>query len=216
MPPFYPNGLEFPNRKGTQLFAPSLYWVENVPTGLIEANLTILNTPFILEGYGGRERNWLPLSWVDVSAHWDMIRGVVGPYRYIGWVHHSAIEGSQFSMVLFQDEKIIFRTTNSQPSDSNPWATLTRADTGPVHLASAPDDAATLPESTFTGYIVEIIAPKTGDHWRFDVNFTQTVYWFQAGQAALIGGYTAQVSGGLIGECTHKGVSSGNAQERLS
>lgn len=216
VPPLYPNGLEYPNRGGNPLFAPLLYWVENVPTGLVEANLTILGTPFILDGYGGRERNWLSLSWADSSARWDMMRGVVGPYRYIGWAHQSKIEGSQFSMALLENDKVIFRTDRTEPSDSEPWASITQTASGPVHLASAPGDDVALPDSTFTGYAIEMVAPETGDRWKFDIDFTQTVYWFPAGKSALIGGYAANVTGGLVGGRMYEGLASGNAQELVS
>jgi len=62
-PPLYPNGLVYPNPGGNTLFGPMLYWVENVPVGTVEANLTIKGTPFVLSGIGGRERNWLSLGW---------------------------------------------------------------------------------------------------------------------------------------------------------
>lgn len=162
VPPLYPNGLEYPNPAGNPLFAPWLYWVENVPTGVIEANLTILDTPFTLNGYGGRERNWLSRSWADTSTSWDMMRGVVGPYRYIGWMHQSKVTGSQFSMVLLKNEKVVFRTERSEPSNSDPWASIIQTADGPFRLASGPDDEVTLPNSTFTGYTLEMVAPESG------------------------------------------------------
>lgn len=216
VPPLYPNGLEYPNPKGKPLFAPWLYWVENVPMGVIEANLTILDTPFVLRGFGGRERNWLSRSWADTSANWDMMRGVVGPYSYIGWMHHSNVEGSQFSMVLLRDDKVVFRTERSKPFNSEPWASITQTADGPFRLTSGPGDEVSLPDSTFTGYALEMVAPESGDHWKFDMDFTQTVYWFPAGKSALIGGYAANVTGGLVGDSIYEGLGSGNLQELIS
>ncbi|CAH0055619.1 unnamed protein product [Clonostachys solani] len=216
VPPLYPNGLEFPNSNGNTLFAPLLYWVESVPAGTVEANLTILDTPFTLKGFGGRERNWLPLSWADTSASWDMMRGVVGPYRYIGWVHQSKINGTQYSMVLLEGEKVVFRTQSLTPSDKESWGTITKTYNGTVHLASSPNDTVKLPESTFSGYTIEMVSPLTGKHWKFNVAFTQTVYWFRAGRSALIGGFTANAKGGLVGGCQYSGLSSGNAQETIT
>ncbi|KAF7561607.1 hypothetical protein G7046_g2499 [Stylonectria norvegica] len=214
VPALYPNGLEYPNRKGNTLFAPLLYWVENVPVGTVEANLTILDTPFTLDGFGGRERNWLSLSWGNTSKQWDMMRGIVGPYRYIGWSHHSEIAGSQFSMVLLKGRKVIFRTSSLEPSDSKPWASVTQTNNGSVHLASPPEAVEKLPESRFTGYVLDMVLPETGEHWRFHIEFTQTVYWFPASASAHIGGYAANVTGGLVGGCRqYSGVGSGNVQE---
>lgn len=134
VPPLYPNGLEYPHPEGNTLFAPLLYWVENVPAATIEADLTILNTPFKLDGVGGRERNWLSLSWGDSSASWDMMRGVVGPFRYIGWAHKSRIDGFQFSLVLLHKEKVIFRTEQLEASEQTPYGTITKTYDGSVHL----------------------------------------------------------------------------------
>lgn len=216
VPALYPNGLEFPNLNGNTLFAPLLYWVESVPAGTVEANLTILDTPFTLQGFGGRERNWLPLSWADTSASWDMMRGVVGPYRYIGWVHQSKFGGTQYSMVLLEGEKVVFRTQSLTPSNKESWGTITKTYNGTVHLTSSPDDTVKLPQSTFTGYTIEMVSPLTGKHWKFAVEFTQTVYWFRAGRSALIGGFTANAKGGVAGGCQYSGLSSGNIQETLT
>lgn len=68
VPALYPNGLEYPDPRGNTLFAPLLYWVENVPAATVEANLTVANTPFRLTGFGGLECNWLSLSWGRLAA----------------------------------------------------------------------------------------------------------------------------------------------------
>jgi hypothetical protein len=210
-PALYPNGLEYPDSKGDQLFAPGIYWVESVPTGIVKADLTILGSPFILEGHGGRERNWLSLPWSSTSKSWDMIRGEVGSYSYIGWLHNSKIGGTQFSMVLLKDNEVIFRTDRTKRS-TEPWATITQTNTGPVHLA---DSTGQIPESTYTGYTLDMVSAKTGKHWKFDVEFSATVYWFPVGDAARIGGFGATVKGGLVNEHQSRGWSSGNLQETV-
>lgn len=216
VPPLYPNGLEYPHARGNTLFAPLLYWVENVPTGVVDANLTILGTPFVLHGIGGRERNWLPLSWGATSASWDMMRGVVGPYRFIAWNHRSKLEGgSQFSMVLLKGEEVVFRTERLDSSSSETWGSITQITSGPVHLASPADEDVKLPESTFTGYVIKMVSPRTGEQWEFEIDFTRTVYWFPASPPAYLGGFGAKVVGGLVGGCQYEGESSGNAQELI-
>lgn len=214
-PALSPNGLKYPNKDANQLFAPGIYWGESVPTGIIEANLIILGSPFILKGYGGRERNWLALPWFQTSKSWDMIRGVVGPYRYIGWGHTSKIEGTQFSMVLFKDEDVIFRTTRTEPSDTMTWATITQTNTGPVRLGPGPNAAVQIPSSTYTGYTLDMVSPATGEHWQFDVEFSTTAYWFPVATVARIGGFGATVKGGLVGGRQACGWSSGNIQEAV-
>ncbi|KAM0693795.1 hypothetical protein Q7P36_007052 [Cladosporium allicinum] len=211
-PALYPNGLEYPDSNGAQLFAPGIFWVESVPTGIVEANLTILGSPFILHGHGGRERNWLSVPWFSTSRSWDMLRGGVGPYSYVGWLHHSKIDGSQFSMVLLKDKQIVFRTDRTQPSSTEPWATITQTNIGPVHLA---DSTGQIPESTYTGYTLDMVSPKTGRHWRFDVEFSATVYWFPVGATARIAGFGATVKCGQVGGHQSNGWSSGNLQETI-
>lgn len=144
-----------------------------------------------------------------------MIRGAAGPYRFLGWTHDSKIGGTQFTMVLFKNEKVIFRTQNLKPSElgNDTWGSVTLTNTGPVHLASPPDAAVKLPESRFSGYLIDMVSPATGEHWQFDIEFTQSVYWFPVGPAAQTGGYAANVTGGLVGGCQYKGLSSGNTQE---
>ena len=141
-----------------------------------------------------------------------MLRGGVGPYSYVGWLHHSKIDGSQFSMVLLKDKRVVFRTDRTQPSSTEPWSTITQTNTGPVHLA---DSTGQIPESTYTGYTLDMVSPKTGRHWRFDVAFSATVYWFPVGAAARIGGFGATVKGGQVGGHQSRGWSSGNLQETV-
>jgi hypothetical protein len=138
-----------------------------------------------------------------------MIRVEVGPYSYIGWMHNSKIKGTQFSMVPLKDSEVIFRTDRTKRS-TEPWATITQTNTSLVHLA---DPAGQIPESTYTGYTLNMVSPKTGKHWRFDVEFSATVYWFPVGDASRIGGFGATVKGGFVGEHQSSGWSSGNLQE---
>ena len=144
------------------------------------------------------------------------MRGIVGPYRFIGWKSLSGIEGTQFSMVLLQNEKVIFRTQSLAPTKSGKkrtWGSVTTTNTGPVHLRSPSNVAIKIPESTFSGYTLDMVSPATGEHWRFNIEFTQSVYWFQATPASRFGGFAANVTGGLVGGRQYSGLSSGNSQE---
>ena len=58
-----------------------------------------------------------------------MLRGGVGPYSYVGWLHHSKIDGSQFSMVLLKDKQIVFRTDRTQP-----WNLVAEDGVTPIEL----------------------------------------------------------------------------------
>jgi hypothetical protein len=217
-PAVYPNGLEYPSADGDPLFAPGLYWEETVPVGAVEADLSIRGTPFTLSGYGGREKNWNAGAWADISLDWDMVRGAVGPYAFIVWRYASQADGNTyFSMVLFEDSRVVFRTSRLGASNAEAersHGVVTHTDTGSVHLASAPGAGVqSLPESRFSGYVLDFVSPETKQRWRFAVDFTRTVYWFPASPTLRIGGFVGSVTGGLVGGEKYTGLASGSTQE---
>ncbi|KAH6666968.1 hypothetical protein B0J14DRAFT_193262 [Halenospora varia] len=213
-PAVYPNGLQYPNSRGDTLFAPYLYWEESVPVGMMQANLTIRGTPFIYKGMSGRERNWNSFGWADISARWDQARAVVGPFTLIAWIYDSKVDRqTYFSSVLMKDRRVIFRTQSQQKSNSSAYGSFIQTNTGTVHLASEATAVRQLPQSNFTGYALEMINPKTREHWKFEVEFTKCVYWFQAGTSAIIGGHGGTVNGGKVGGKQYTGLASGTAQQ---
>ncbi len=139
-PPLYPNGLKYPNAQGNPLFAPLLYWVENVPVGIVEANITIDGTPFEFHGIGGRERNWNSKPWGEISGRWNMARGLVGPYAFIIWEYLSKVDGkAYFSAVLTEKGKVVLKTQlNVDGGAGDSFATIEVKTQGPVHLSSQP------------------------------------------------------------------------------
>lgn len=213
-PAVYPNGRIYPDRNGNPLFAPFLYWVENVPIGIVQTNLTILGTPFILNGIGGREHNWNSDSWGAISARWDMVRGAIGPYNFIAWTYESRFDRqTYFSIVLMKGQDVIFRTEQPELSVTNNYGSIQHKTDGPVHLTSDPKSPLQLPKSSFTGYILDLVSPKTKESWRFELDFTKPVYWFAATEDANIGGFVGNATGGLIGAEQYTGIVSGSAQE---
>lgn len=214
-PAIYPNGLVYPHPHGDNWFAPYLYWVENVPVGVVEANLTIRGTPFILKGIGGRERNWNSFAWAEISARWDMVRAEVGPYTVMSWIFDSKIDGkTYFSSVLMMGKEVIFRTLAQAASPATPYGSFTLRNTGSVRLSSNPGAATALPESRHTGYVLEMVAPSTRKRWKFEVDYTKCVYWFAAGNDGKLGGFVGAVKGGLIGGRQYTGRASGTAMEK--
>jgi len=89
-PVICPNGLNYSNPHGDNLFLASLYWMENVPVGIAVANLTIRGTPFVLKGIGGRERNWNSFAWAQIVARCGTIRTEFGPYTSAGHLNPSS------------------------------------------------------------------------------------------------------------------------------
>lgn len=214
-PAVYPNGLIYPKPHGDNLFAPFLYWVENVPVGVAAADLTIRGTPFLLKGIGGRERNWNSFAWAQVSDLWDMFRAEVGPYTLMAWTFESKIDGqTYFSGVLMQGKRVLFRTQTQQVSTTDNYGSLSLQNNGTVRLSSDPSSTTPLPESRHTGYLLELVAPTTGKRWKFEVDYTKCVYWFPAGPSARLGGFVGAIKGGLVGGPRHSGRASGTAMEK--
>jgi len=210
-PAIYPNGLKYPNADGNPLFAPYLYWVENTPVGVVHANLTINGTPFIINGIGGRERNWNSYGWADISTSWNMARAAIGPYTLVAWKHLSKADNeTYFSSVLMEGEKVVFRTQSQEVSKTSEYGSFDWKTNGTVHLS-----ANGLPNSTFTGFVMDMVSPDSGKQWKFDIDLTKTVYWFKAGSAAVIGGFVAKIRGGEVGGEQYVGLASGNAQEKF-
>jgi len=85
--------------------------------------------------------------------------------------------------------------------------------TGPIHLTSASSVKNPLPESRHTGYLIDLISPITCEHWQFNIEFSQTTFWFSASDTLNIGQFAGLVSGGLLGKKQYKGVASGSVQE---
>lgn len=217
-PPVYPNGMVYPDSRGDPLFAPGMYWVENVPVGTVEVNVTMQGTPMVYSGIGGRERNWNSRPWAEISQSWDMARASVGPFSLLSWRYISNVDNqTYFNMVLMKEGRVIFRTQQFGMQDSeeseHSYATLTHRLDGPVHLSSDPASPNPVTPSTFSGYTFEMVGHGARDKYRFDLDFTQTLYWFPAGKFAHIGGFLGNVTGGQVGGKQYTGLSVGNAQE---
>ena len=84
----------------------------------------------------------------------------------------------------------------------------------PVRLTSDPVSTKPLSPSRHTGYAIEMVDPRSGQHWKFEVDYTKCVYWFPAGDAAKIGGFVGAVRGGMVGGPQYNGRASGTAQEK--
>ncbi|KAI8711304.1 hypothetical protein NCS52_01506400 [Fusarium sp. LHS14.1] len=204
----------FKLKSASVLLAPEMYWQEQFPVADAEVHLSIRGTPFDLYGVGGRDKNWNSRPWAAISGKWDMARAIAGPYGLMLWNYTSAVDGRPyFSATLTKGPKVIFRTANQGPSCSETYGTVTLTKNGPVHLSSAPGTKSPLPKSRHTGYLINLVSPKTNEHWRFALDFSQTTFWFPASETVTVGQFAGNVSGGLMGGNQYKGVASGSLQE---
>ncbi|KAM5344543.1 hypothetical protein ACJ41O_013078 [Fusarium nematophilum] len=213
-PPIYPGGLVYPDSRASVLLAPEMYWQEQFPVADAEVHLSIRGTAFDLYGVGGRDKNWNSRPWAVISGKWDMARAIAGPYGLMLWNYTSAVDGRPyFSATLTKGNKVIFRTANQESLCSETYGTVMLAKDGPVHLSSAPGTKSPLPKSRHTGYLIDLVSPKTDEHWRFALDFSQTTFWFPASETLTVGQFAGNVSGGLVGGRQYKGVASGSLQE---
>jgi hypothetical protein len=214
-PPIYPGGLVYPNTQASVLFAPEMYWQEQFPVADAEVRLNIRGTPFRLNGVGGRDKNWNPRPWAVISQNWDMARAIVGPYSLMLWNYTSAVDGkSYFSATVTKGDKVMFRTSKRESScGTESYGSFKLTTTGPVHLSSPPGSKDPLMESRHTGYLIDLVSPQTDEHCRFNIDFSQTTFWFRASETLNVGQFAGITSGGLVGGKVYKGVSTGSVQE---
>ncbi|KAK7432951.1 hypothetical protein QQZ08_000422 [Neonectria magnoliae] len=213
-PPIYPGGLVYPHAQASVLFAPEMYWQEQFPVADAEVRLDIRGTSFHLNGIGGRDKNWNPRPWAVISQNWDMARAIVGPYGLMLWNYTSAVDGqSYFSATVTKGNKVIFRTANQEASCSDSYGTMKLTSTGPIHLSSPLGSKDPLLESRHTGYLIDLMSPRTGEHWQFTIDFSQTTFWFRASETLNVGQFAGVALGGLVGKRKYKGVATGSVQE---
>ncbi|WQF82577.1 hypothetical protein CDEST_07591 [Colletotrichum destructivum] len=216
-PPLYPGGLIYPNPNASVLLAPEMYWQEHFPVASASANLSIKGTPFVLSGVGGRDKNWNSRPWAVISGNWDMARAVAGPYGLMLWNYTSGVDGRPyFSATLMKEGNVVFRTVvdgggSSPGAGHGTSGTVSLTYGGPHHLTSP---SGTPPMSRHTGYVVDLVSQQR--HWRFNIDFSQTVFWFPADKALTVGQYVGNVTGGLVGGRSYNGVTSGSLQEFVS
>lgn len=214
-PAVYPNGLVYPDASGNVRFAPHIYWAETVPVATTEVDLIVKGTPYTISGIGGRERNWNSFAWANLSLHWNMLRATAGPYTLMAWIYTSRVDGqTYFTSMIMKEKEVVFHTQEREASTTSTFGSFDLAYGGPVHLTSDPSGSP-LPPSKHTGYVMEMVDPKAGQHWRFEIDYTQTVYLFPSSNTTRVGGFVGTLRGGLVGGPQYTGRASGNLQDMI-
>ncbi len=107
--------------------------------------------------------------------------------------------------------KVIFKTQiGGNETSAKRYGVISSKTDGIVNLFSPG-----MTNSRSTGYSFEMVTLGTGERWKFEIDFTKSVYWFPASKTASIGGSVGSVSGGLVGGKQYVGLSSGNLQELI-
>ena len=112
-----------------------------------------------------------------------------------------------------RDNEVIFRTANQEPSGTETYGTVELTNNGPIRLSSAPGTVPLLPQSRHTGYLIDLVSPETGEHWRFRLDFSHTTFWFPASETLTVGQFAGNVSGGPVCGEQYTGIASDSVQE---
>ncbi|RDL38561.1 uncharacterized protein BP5553_02901 [Venustampulla echinocandica] len=196
-PPFFPNGKGPGDIEGDVFFSPLLYWQETAAIGDVKATFTLDGSQLEFRGVGGRERNWMPIGWAQVSDGWHMSRGVAGPYIYVIWTLDSKIDGKKYDhFVLIKNKKIIFQSASSEMSDTEKYGVYNFPIEG---LIKGPFT------DNSTGQGADFINPVSRERWNFVMDNTQVVYSERTGKLTGYNGFVGKVSGGKVGGKRYEG-----------
>ncbi|KAG4220378.1 hypothetical protein PC116_g31143 [Phytophthora cactorum] len=101
------------------------------------------------------------------------------------------------SVVLFKDGLPVFRSTLGSPSDTEPYAIVTKTYGGTV--------TGTLKDKV-TGVQLELVAPKAMQHYTFFVENTNLWFEYILGEGVGGSGFSGISRGGHIGLAQYEGV----------
>ncbi|KFY92175.1 hypothetical protein V500_04262 [Pseudogymnoascus sp. VKM F-4518 (FW-2643)] len=191
-PARYPDGSIFPNEEGTTAAAPFFHWVQPIPTGRINVDLSIEGSPYVWTGLGGHERLWSAFSWFTVLEGMNVVRAEVGPYQltYLAFKSHILTPGVAYpSVFLSKNGEPIFTATTGYVSKSENYVTLSKKYGGKV-TGGLGDRS--------TGHVLNLVSPKTGKHWYFDFEHNAVSFEFALGEGSGGTGFAALATGGEI------------------
>jgi hypothetical protein len=126
------------------------------------------------------------------------MRAVAGPYtvvllRIISRVDSGRIYVSAF---LFKGGQQIFATKNNRISLSDDYVSFKLSYYGTVR-GRYPD--------TNTGYILDMVSPVSGKHWRFELDHDSLWWNMPTGPVTGNTGFVEKVTGGGVGGEQHQG-----------
>lgn len=197
--PRYPDGKIYPSQTSTSEALPYFHFVEPIPVGNIEVDLTILDEPFVWKGLGGMERLWGAFSWFTCLQGMNVVRLQAGPYALSLLSFTSNIKkGQEYpSITLFSEGFPVFASQRTKESDSEDYFSFTKTYDGKV--------AGTLRDKV-TGYELELISPNRKMHWTFIIDHESLAFEYILGGGNGGSGFSAFVQGGRVGLEQFRGI----------
>ncbi|KAF8856704.1 hypothetical protein BDZ45DRAFT_705572 [Acephala macrosclerotiorum] len=197
----YPDGSVFPGAiNSTTAAAPFFHWLEPIPTGSINVDLSIEGTPYVWTGLGGHEHMWTAFSWFTVLEGLSIVRSELGPYQltYQALKSHILTPGVTYpSVILWENGQKIFSATLGHVSKTNEYVTLSKTYNGKI--------TGTLADRA-TGHVLNLVSPETGKHWHFIFEHSVVSFEFALGEGSGGTGFAARASGGEIDGEKYTGV----------
>lgn len=203
-PPHYPGGELHPSSNASTLTSPSLHFAEIISAGRFDANFVIDGSPFAFRGIGGHDHGWAARSWFDIVKGWHIVRAVVGPYSMTLWAPIALSDGVTYSSgFLARDGRKIWgkMITSSQVlSEDDDYVKLGKTYGGKV--------LGTLGDKN-TGYVLDFASPRSGEHWKFNLEHNNVAFEMGFGAGSGLTGFTSWAQGGLVGGEQYRGVAFG-------
>ncbi|KAI1463643.1 uncharacterized protein F4812DRAFT_463471 [Daldinia caldariorum] len=197
--PVAADGNVWPSENATTDPVPYWHWSEPIPGGLVDVDVNIKGEQIVWSGMGGHERFWSAFSWFTCLRNLDAVKAMLGPYvlSYFGFKSNMVAGLTHQSVVLFKDGLPVFRSTLSTPSDTEPYALITKTYGGAV--------TGTLKDKV-TGVQLELVAPRARQHYTFFVENTNLGFEYILGEGVGGSGFSARSRGGHVGLSQYDGV----------
>lgn len=205
--PAFPNdGDTDPSTNISPILAPTIHWLQPIPIASVSVSVTISGKELSFTGTGGHDRFWTPYSWMTLMDESYYMRTVAGPFTLVLLRIISRVNPGRtyVSAYLFEEGRRVFASQNDNISLEDDYVSFKLS-----HLGNVRGDY----KDTNTGYVVDLVAPAKGKHWRFELEH-QSIWWnHPTGPVTGNTGFIDKVTGGECGGERHEGAgSSGQCQ----
>ncbi|RDL40497.1 uncharacterized protein BP5553_00476 [Venustampulla echinocandica] len=197
--PRYGDAKSWPSDSAATEVAPHFHWVDPIPVGDVNVDLTVKGGKFAWEGLGGHSRIWASFNWYTCLMAMDVVRMKAGPYSLL-YIHFKSriTDGEEYaSASLMKDGEKIFSSTVGQVSKSEDYVRMTKTYGGTVY--------GTLRDKV-TGYELELISPRKKKHWTFIMEHKNIAFEYLIGNGRGGSGFCSSSSGGPVGLEQFRGV----------
>ena len=190
----------------SSLLAPIVYWLQPIPSADVQVALFIEGQELTFAGSGGHDRFWTPYSWKMLMDESYYMRAVAGPYTLIllRIISRVDVGRTYIAAYLFERGESAFSSQNGRVSLDEDFVSFELSHHGAVRGSF---------RDINTGYIVDLVSPVKGRHWRFELEHGRLFWDFPTGPVTGNTGFVDKVIGGEVGGKQYQGAgSSGQCQ----